>query len=105
VLELSEFERLCVCVRTALIWSQNFSERGVGSGWRRGGRAEDIYVFEDQGWYGLLTLDGGYLLVYFLWGSDRTSQSGEGYSGGCLSVPDVFFLPQKLYKAPVPDGC
>jgi hypothetical protein len=24
------------------IWSQNFSERGVGSGWRRGGRDEDI---------------------------------------------------------------
>ena len=67
--------------------------------------AEDIYVFEDQGWYGLVALDGGYLLVYFLWGSDRTSQSGEGYSGGCLSVPDVFFLTKKLYKAPVPDGC
>jgi hypothetical protein len=64
VLELSEFERLSVCVRTARIWSQNFSERGVGSGWRRGGRAEDIYVFEDQGWYGLVALDGGYLLVY-----------------------------------------
>ena len=24
---------------------------------------------------------------------------------GCLSVPDVFFLTKKLYKAPVPDGC
>ena len=67
--------------------------------------AEDIYVFEDQGWYGLVALDGGYLLVYFLWGSDRTSQSSEVYSGGCLFVPDVFFLPEKLYKAPVPDGC
>jgi hypothetical protein len=30
--------------------------------------AEDIYVFEDQGWYGLVALDGGYLLVYFLLG-------------------------------------
>ena len=67
--------------------------------------AEDIYVFEDQGWYGLVALDGGYLLVYFLWGSDRKSQSSEGYSGRCLSVPDVFFLPEKLYKALVPDGC
>ncbi len=80
-------------------------ERGVGSGWRRGGMAEDIYVFEDQGWYGLVALDGGYLLVYFLWGWDITSRSGEGYSGGCLSVPDVFFLTKKLYKALVPDGC
>jgi hypothetical protein len=44
-----EFESLRFCVRTTRIWSQNFSERGVGSGWRRGGRAEDIYVFEDQG--------------------------------------------------------
>jgi hypothetical protein len=35
--------------------------------------AEDIYVFEDQGWYGLVTLDGGYLLVYFLWDWDITS--------------------------------
>ena len=67
--------------------------------------AEDIYVFEDQGWYGLVALDGGYLLVYFLWDWDITSRSSEGYSVGCLSVPDVFFLPQKLYKAPVPDGC
>jgi hypothetical protein len=41
-LELSEFERLCVCVRTTRSWSQNFSERGVGSGWRRGGMSEDI---------------------------------------------------------------
>ncbi len=67
--------------------------------------AEDIYVFEDQGWYGLVALDGGYLLVYFLWGCDRSSQSSEEYRGGCLSVPDVFFLTKKLYKAPVPDGC
>ena len=34
--------------------------------------AEDIYVFEDQGWYGLVALDGGYLLVYFLWDWDVT---------------------------------
>ena len=67
--------------------------------------AEDIYVFEDQGWYGLVALDGGYFLVYFLLGYDVTSQSCEGYSVGCLSVPDVFFLTKKLYKAPVPDGC
>ncbi len=92
-LEHSEFERLCVCVRTTSIWSQNFIERDVGSGWRRGGMAEDICVFEDQGWYGLVALDGGYLLVYFLLGCDITSRSSEGYSTGCLSVPDVFFLP------------
>jgi hypothetical protein len=28
------------------IWSQNFSERDVGSGWRRGGMTEDMYVCE-----------------------------------------------------------
>ena len=54
--------------------------------------AEDIYVFEDQGWYGLVALDGGYLLVYFLLGYDVTLGSCEGYSVGSLSVPDVFFL-------------
>jgi hypothetical protein len=64
-------------------------ERGVGSGWRRGGRAEGIYVFEDQGWYGLVVVDGGYLLVYFLW----------------VCETDVFFFPEKLYSALVPDGC
>ena len=67
--------------------------------------AKDIYVYEDQGWYGLVALDGGYLLVYFLLGYDVTLGSCEGYSVGCLSVPDVFFLTKKLYKAPVPDGC
>ena len=66
---------------------------------------KDIYVYEDQGWYGLVALDGGYLLVYFLLGYDVTLGSCEGYSVGCLSVPDVFFLTKKLYKAPVPDGC
>ncbi len=80
-------------------------ERGVGSGWRRGGMDEDIYVFEDQGWYGLVALDGGYLLVYFLWDWDISLGSCERHSVGCLSVPDVFFLTKKLYKAPVPDGC
>ena len=58
-----EFERLRVCVRTADCWSQNFSERGVGSGWRRGGMAEDLYVREDRRWYRLVVLVGGYLLV------------------------------------------
>jgi hypothetical protein len=48
-LELAQFERLCVCVRTTRSWSQNFSERDVRSGWRRGGMSEDIYVFGDQG--------------------------------------------------------
>ena len=60
-----EFERLYFCVRTARIWSQIFSERGVGSGWRRGGMAEDLYVREDRRWYALVVLVGGYLLVYF----------------------------------------
>jgi hypothetical protein len=87
---------LRVCVRTAHCWSQNFSERGVGSGWRRGGIAEGIYVFEDQGLYGLVALDGGYLLVYFLLGYDVTLGSCEGYSVGSLSVPDVFFLTKKF---------
>jgi hypothetical protein len=53
--------------------------------------AKDIYVYEDQGWYSLVPLDGGYLLVYFLLGYDVTLGSCEGYSVGCLSVPDVFF--------------
>jgi hypothetical protein len=57
-----------------------------------------VYVFEDQGWYGLVALDGGYLLVYFLLGYDVTLGSCEGYSVGCLSVPDVFLLTKKLYK-------
>jgi hypothetical protein len=43
-----EFERLCFCVRTDRIWSQIFSERDVGSGWRRGGMAEALYVREDR---------------------------------------------------------
>jgi hypothetical protein len=58
-----DFERLCFCVRTARIWSQIFSEGGVGSGWRRGGMAEDLYVREDRRWYALVVLVGGYLLV------------------------------------------
>ena len=58
-------ERLRVCVRTDECRSQNFSERGVGSGWRRGGMAEDLYVREDRRWYRLVVLVGGYLLVYF----------------------------------------
>jgi hypothetical protein len=58
-----EFERLCFCVRTSRIWSQIFSERGVGSGWRRGGMAEDVYVREDRRWYRLVVIVGGYLLV------------------------------------------
>jgi len=56
-------ERLRVCVRTDECRSQNFSERGVGSGWRRGGMAEDLYVREDRRWYALVVLVGGYLLV------------------------------------------
>ena len=56
-------------------------------------------------WYGLVALDGGYLLVYFLLGYDVTSRSSEGCSVGCSSVPDVFFLTKKMYKAPVSDGC
>jgi hypothetical protein len=63
--EPSEFERLRVCVRTDQCWSQNFSERGVGSGWRRGGMTEDLYVREDRIWCRLVVLVGGYLLVYF----------------------------------------
>ena len=58
-------ERLRVCVRTDECRSQNFSERGVGSGWRRGGMAEDLYVREGRRWCRLVVLVGGYLLVYF----------------------------------------
>jgi hypothetical protein len=58
-------ERLRVCVRTDECRSQNFSKRGVGSGWRRGGMAEDLYVREDRRWCRLVVLVGGYLLVYF----------------------------------------
>ncbi len=32
------------------------------------------------GWYGLVAQVGGYLLVYFLLGSDVTSGSSRGYS-------------------------
>ena len=103
--EHSEFERLYVCLRTTQHWSQNFSERGVGSGWRRGGMDEDIHVCEDQGWYCLVDLVGDYLLVYFLLDCDITSGSSEGYSGGCLSVPDGIFLTEKLCKVTGPDGC
>jgi hypothetical protein len=67
--------------------------------------SEDIYVFEDQGWYRLVVLVGDYLLVYFLLDSDITSGSSEGYSGGRLSVPDGNFLTEKLYKVSGPDGC
>jgi hypothetical protein len=95
----------CVFVYVPRIAGRKISvERGVGSGWRRGGMDEDIYVFEDQGWYGLVALDGGYLLVYFLLDCDITSVSSEGYSGGCLSVTDGIFLTKKLYKVPGPDG-
>jgi hypothetical protein len=60
--------------------------------------AEDIYVFEDQGRYGLVALVGGYLLVYFLLDYDITSGSSEGYSGGCLSVPDGIFLTENCTR-------
>ncbi len=44
---------------------------------------EDIYVFEDQGWYGLVALDGGYLLVFFLLGYNVTL--GRVFvSAGCI---------------------
>ena len=81
-LELSEFERLCICVRTARIWSQNFSERGVGSGWRRGGMAEDLYVCEDRGWCCLVVLVGGYLLVYFFLWFDLNNMENKGVQCG-----------------------
>jgi hypothetical protein len=70
--------------------------------------SEDIYVCE--GWYGLVALAGGYLLVYFLLDSDITSGNSEGYTGGGSSVPDGIFLTDKnknclkLYKVPGPDG-
>jgi hypothetical protein len=96
---------LYVCVRTEHVWSQNFSESGVGSGWRRGGMTEDIYVCENQGWYCLVVLVGGYLLVYFLLDYDVTSGSSEGYGVGVGQVPEGIFLPEKLYYVPGPDGC
>ncbi len=40
---------------------------------------EDIYIFEDQGWYCLVAVVGGYLLVYFLLDCDITSGSSEGF--------------------------
>jgi hypothetical protein len=56
-------ERLRVCVRTDECRSQNFSERGVGSGWRRGGMVEDVYVCDDRRLYRLVVLVGVYLPV------------------------------------------
>ena len=41
---------------------------------------EDVYVCEDRGWYCLVAVVGGYLLVYFLLDYDVTSGSTEGYS-------------------------
>jgi len=40
---------------------------------------EDVYVCEGRRWCGLVALVDGYLLVYFLLGSDVSSGSTEGY--------------------------
>jgi hypothetical protein len=47
---------------------------------------EDIYVCEDRGWYVLVTLVGGYLLVYFFLWSDVThgEQGDTVYGSGCV---------------------
>jgi hypothetical protein len=75
-----EFER-CVCARTAHCWSQKFSERGVGSGWRRGGMAEDLYVRKDRRWCCLVVIVVIYWYNFFF---DLTSRSWRirGYSVG-----------------------
>ena len=43
---------------------------------------EDVYVWEDRGWYGLVDQVVGNLLVYFLLSSDLTEGSTRGYSVG-----------------------
>ena len=96
--ELSEIERLYVCLRTAQSWSQNCSERGVGSGWRRGGMVEDINVCEDRGGYCLVALVSGYLLVYFFLSKDGKSMEKKGVQCGSPFVPDVNFVPENEYK-------
>ena len=90
-----EFERLRVCVRTAECWSQNFSERGVGSGWRRGGMAEDLYVCEDRGWCCLVVLVGGYLLVYFFLWFDLNSMENKGVQCWCRACAGRKFCTGK----------
>ena len=53
---------------------------GVGGGGEEGLKT---YVFQDQGWYGLVSLDGDYLLVYFfLWFDLNNMENKRVQCGG-----------------------
>ncbi len=57
---------------------QNDRERGVGSGWRRGGMVEDINVCEDRKGYCLVAVVSDYLLVHFFLSKDGESMEKKG---------------------------
>ena len=59
-----------------------YSERGVGSGWRRGGMVEDINVCEDRKGYCLVALVSGYVLVHFFLSKEGEAWRKRGYSVG-----------------------
>jgi hypothetical protein len=71
---------------------------------------DDVYVWEDGGWYVLVAQVGGYLLVYFFVWSDVTPGSTRGYSVDLLLYRTGIFtlkfniLALKLYNSPVPEG-
>ena len=105
--ELFVFERLYVCLRTGRSWSQNDRERGVGSGWRRGGMVEDINVCEDRKGYCLVALVSGYVLVHFVLSKEGEGMEKKGVQCGVPPVSDVKFVPEneyKLFNPSVPEG-
>ena len=68
---------------------------------------EDIYVCEDRGWYCLVALVSGYLLVYFFLSNDGNSMEKKGVQCGGPFVPDVNFVPEnecKLWNPSEPEG-
>jgi hypothetical protein len=86
---------------------QNDSERGVGSGWRRGGIVEDINVCEDRKGYCLVALVSGYVLVHFFLSKEGEGMEKKRVQCGVPPVPDVKFVPEieyKLFNPSVPEG-
>ena len=71
---------------------------------------DDVYVWEDGGWYLLVAQVGVYLLVYFFVWSDVTPGSTGGYSVDLLLYRTGIFslkfniLALKLYNSPEPEG-
>ena len=84
-----------------------YSERGVGSGWRRGGMVEDINVCEDRKGYCLVALVSGYVLVHFFLSKEGEGMEKKRVQCGVPPVPDVKFVPEneyKLFNPSVPEG-